>query len=166
MPLTRYTGVKKGFIALLAAILLLSGCTTAPVSPTSASPTKAAATATLAAPATTAAPASTGTVLKPSFGELDGELLVNPFPPVVRKGTLLQLTLRDADGQAIEGANVLFDLTMPSMSMPPNKTQAVDKGGGVYEAQVVFTMGGGWAVNAVVTRGDQKEPLIFMLELG
>lgn len=166
---TRMTLVAR-VLALVAAIvvaaLAVSGCaspTPAPPPPTSTPRPVATAAAPQPQPAATRPLA--GNVLKQSTARLVGELLINPFPPQVRRSTGLKLTLRDSSGQPIKDAKVLFDLTMPSMRMPANQTVATITGDGIYEANVVFTMGGGWAIAAVVTRGDTQERLVYTLSI-
>ena len=155
--------MRKMLLILLVSSLLLSlvGCSQP------AAPTQAAAPAATAAPAkaeaTTAAPAAAGTVLKPASGTLGGELLMNPYPPKTMKEIALQLTLQDANGQPVTGAKVSFDLTMPSMMMPTNATDATEVGNGVYKATVMFTMGGGWNINCLVTRGEKKDRVVYIV---
>ena len=73
----------------------------------------------------------------------------------------LSLSLTDLNGQAIESAQVAFDLTMPGMSMPPNQPQASDKGGGLYIAESTFTMSGDWRAQAAVILNGETTTFIF-----
>ena len=60
--------------------------------------------------------------------EADGllvSLTLNPYPPSMSKPSDFEITLTDADGQAISDATISLDLTMPGMYMPPNKLVAV-----------------------------------------
>jgi phosphopantothenate synthetase len=95
---------------------------------------------------------------------LSAMLTVDPFPPTPMGETTLQLTLRDAGGQPVSGANVRFDLTMPGMEMPPNRPEATDEGNGVYRAQAIFTMAGEWEIQAEISRPGESQQFIFNLK--
>jgi hypothetical protein len=73
----------------------------------------------------------------------------------------LSLTLTDPNGQAIEGAQVAYDLTMPGMAMPPNQPQASDKGNGLYETGTTFSMSGDWRAEATVAYNGKTTTFTF-----
>ncbi len=77
------------------------------------------------------------------------------------KPVTLSLTLTDSKGNAIEGADVAYDLTMPGMTMPPNHPQATDKGKGLYQVDTTFTMSGDWHAEAAVTYKGVTTPFTF-----
>jgi hypothetical protein len=86
---------------------------------------------------------------------------MTPNSPVMMKPVTLSLTLTDSKGNAIKGADVAYDLTMPGMTMPPNQPQATDKGKGVYQADATFTMSGDWHAEAAVTYKGVTTPFTF-----
>ena len=65
------------------------------------------------------------------------------------------LSLTVAKGQAIVGAQVAYNLTMPGMTMPPNQLQAMDEGNGLYTADATFTMSGDWRAEVTVDYGGE-----------
>jgi hypothetical protein len=75
-------------------------------------------------------------------------------PAPVMKETPLTLTLHDAEGQPVNDASVRHDLTMPGMTMPPNKPEVIEKDDGVYEAKAIFTMEGEWRCRTEVELPD------------
>jgi hypothetical protein len=90
-------------------------------------------------------------------------LKADPVKPAPMEETALDLTLRDSQGRPVVGATVKLDLTMPGMSMPPNRPQMMEMGNGVYTAKVLFTMPGKWEVRAIVERGGDSESFVFAL---
>ncbi len=86
---------------------------------------------------------------------------ISPASPVAMEPVTLSLSLTDANGQAIEGAQVAYDLTMPGMSMPPNQPQATDQGQGLYLADATLTMSGDWRAAAAVTYNGQTTTFNF-----
>jgi hypothetical protein len=86
---------------------------------------------------------------------------MDPALPGMMEPVTLSLSLTDLNGQAIESAQVAFDLTMPGMSMPPNQPQASDKGGGLYIAESTFTMSGDWRAQAAVILNGETTTFIF-----
>ncbi len=88
---------------------------------------------------------------------LSATLEIMPDPPAAMQDATLLLTLRDADGNLVPGASVMFDLTMPAMAMPENQPKATEEKDGIYRADTVFTMSGEWQIDAkVTTEGTQK----------
>lgn len=84
-----------------------------------------------------------------------------PYPPVAMDPTSLGLSLTGSNGEAIEGAQVAYDLTMPGMTMPPNNPQAQEQGRGKYLAEVVFTMAGEWRAQAIVEAEGETTTFTF-----
>jgi len=86
---------------------------------------------------------------------------MSPATPAMMDAVALTLNLRDANGQGIQGAQVTCDLTMPSMSMPPNQPQPTDAGNGMYTANTTFTMSGAWRAEVTVTYQGVTTPFTF-----
>jgi nitrogen fixation protein FixH len=91
-------------------------------------------------------------------------LALTPDPPVPMETNTLTLTLKDAEGQPLTAADVAFDLTMPAMPMPVNRPTATETGGGVYEAEAIFTMAGAWRIQVDVTQGGTSATFTFDLK--
>jgi hypothetical protein len=98
-----------------------------------------------------------------TVGDLSATLEVVPNPPPVMQDTTLVLTLRDANGDPVSGASVMFDLTMPAMEMPENRPQPTEAEPGIYRADVTFTMAGEWQIDVEVVDGEAREVLTFMV---
>lgn len=89
---------------------------------------------------------------------LDVQLVISPDPPVALKDTSLTATVKDASGNPVTGASVVFCLSMPGMYHGENRPQATESGPGVYTGTGVLTMGGNWLVGVEVTApGAQME---------
>lgn len=82
---------------------------------------------------------------------LTAVLAVEPASPRAMQPVVLELTLRGERGEAVEGAGVQFDLTMPGMTMPKDSLAAVADGLSAYRAQTLFSMSGDWRIEARVT---------------
>ena len=93
-------------------------------------------------------------VLEQANNGYTAQLTLSKDPVPVMKETDLTLTLRDAAGQPVASPAVTFDLTMPGMTMPPNKPEATQKDNNVYEAKAIFTMAGDWRCLAAVQLPD------------
>jgi hypothetical protein len=97
--------------------------------------------------------------------DLSATLEITPDPPPVMQDTTLLLTLRDADGNLVSGASVMFDLTMPAMEMPENQPTATEEEDGIYRADTVFTMSGEWQIDAEVTVEETREVFTFLIDI-
>lgn len=75
------------------------------------------------------------------------------------------VSLADAQGRPIDGADVYLDLTMPAMPMGTNRPIAVAEGAGRYRASTAYTMTGAWEITVVATIGDQERRAIFPREV-
>lgn len=86
--------------------------------------------------------------------------VTEPDPP--RNGDSgFQVTVKDADGAAVEDAEVnvrLYMAPMPSMNMPAMKTDValLHAGGGTYRGRGNISMSGRWDVTVTVTRNGQR----------
>ena len=94
-------------------------------------------------------------------------LKVDPFPPRPMRQASFTLTITDVKGAPVQGATVVCDMTMPSMTMPVNRPQAVEQDPGVYTADVLFTMAGDWEAAVKVTLSDGRiETFTFAMSTG
>ena len=92
--------------------------------------------------------------------ELDIALRSQPDPPKVGENQL-EVTLRDASGKPVDGADVsvqFFMAAMPTMNMPAmrNEVKLSPAGGGVYRGTGQVMMAGRWDATVTVTRGGQR----------
>jgi multidrug efflux pump subunit AcrA (membrane-fusion protein) len=91
---------------------------------------------------------------------LDISLRPQPDPP--RTGeNMLEVTVRDGNGQPVADADVtvtFFMPAMPTMNMPAMRSQAKlpPAGGGVYRGAGQVMMAGRWDVTVDVSRGGQR----------
>jgi nitrogen fixation protein FixH len=81
--------------------------------------------------------------------------LTRPETIEVLRDQALVVTLADAAGRPVDGAQVYFDLTMPAMEMGTNQPIADPSGNGRYQATSVFTMDGDWRIVVHATVADQ-----------
>lgn len=94
-------------------------------------------------------------------GGLTGKLSFDPDPPVMMSPVEMTLTLSDSNGNAVDGAQVSYDLTMPAMPMPPNQPEARGQGNGNYQTEATFTMQGEWQADVTVVVNGKTENFIF-----
>ena len=73
------------------------------------------------------------------------DLAVEPWPPRIGLATVT-LTLADAEGQPIRGAQVELEGNMHHAGMVPVLAQASEVSPGRYQAALEFTMGGDWFI--------------------
>ena len=73
----------------------------------------------------------------------------------------LIVTLTDALGAPVDGADVYLDLTMPAMPMGTNRPIASPGANGTYRVQTAFTMTGDWKVTVVADVGGQERRATF-----
>lgn len=99
--------------------------------------------------------------LSQSKGGLTVSLNITPQPPVAMEPVTLLLTLTDATGRAITGADIAYDLTMPEMAMPPNRPPASEEAEGQYRSRTVFTMSGKWHIKVTVNNNGRKDLFVF-----
>jgi hypothetical protein len=98
-------------------------------------------------------------------GNLNVALALTPYPPVGWQDGSFDVTLTDAQGQAITDAKITLDLTMPAMPMPPNSFEAQPSGSGLYHATGMLTMRGLWKIEVIIERGGQKQSVFFEVGL-
>ncbi len=94
-------------------------------------------------------------------GDMNVTLALNPYPPTGYNPSDFEVTLTDANGQAISDATVNMNLTMPTMWMPPNQFPLTAASNGKYSASGQFTMRGPWRIEVVITRGAKTQSVFF-----
>jgi hypothetical protein len=72
-------------------------------------------------------------------------LAVEPEPPRIGPA-MVTVTLDDASGQPIHGAQVQLEGNMNHAGMVPVLAQTVEVAPGRYRAELEFTMGGDWFI--------------------
>ena len=95
------------------------------------------------------------------IGDMNVSIALSPYPPVGFQRNDFDVTLTDANGQAITDAKILLDLTMPGMPMPPNKLEAQHAGDGRYRATGMFTMRDWWRIEVIIQRGSARQSAFF-----
>lgn len=83
---------------------------------------------------------------------------MDSYPKMKPVKFILKLSKQD---KPLEGAEVSFDLTMPSMYMPKNEVKLKETSKGTYEGDALFTMSGDWRINTSVMKDNKKEMLYF-----
>ena len=71
------------------------------------------------------------------------------------------VTLTDARGVPVEGAEVWLALIMPTMQMSSNEPDAAPAGNGRYRAKAIFTMSGIWNLEVHATVHGQEHVVTF-----
>jgi hypothetical protein len=73
-----------------------------------------------------------------------------------------RLIIRDAAGQAVTGARVSCDMTMPSMTMPENRPKVTERDG-TYGGELIFTCAmGAWRIQCLAGQSDgSKQVMTF-----
>jgi hypothetical protein len=94
-------------------------------------------------------------------GDMNVSIALNPYPPTGFNPADFEVTLTDANGQAINDATVSLDLTMPTMWMPTNQFPLTSASNGKYSATGQFTMRGLWRIEVVITRGGKTQSAFF-----
>lgn len=72
------------------------------------------------------------------------EWRLEPAVPVVDQDATVTLTVLDAQRQPVIGATLDIEGHMSHPGMAPVVVRAVDRGAGIYDARLAFTMGGDW----------------------
>ena len=79
---------------------------------------------------------------------------VAPVPPRAAAESIARVTLRDAEGRPVSGARVQVEAHMPHPGMTPVVADAAERGDGIYEARLQFTMAGDWILVATGQLAD------------
>ena len=93
------------------------------------------------------------TAVRAEAGSLAIEAVLRPDPPR-EKGNTLLLTITDAAGAPVEGADVTVTYVMPAMGSMPEMRGTADvaaKSAGRYEARFDLPMGGSWTLEVDVS---------------
>ena len=69
-----------------------------------------------------------------------------PGPPATGVDTNARITLHDADGQPLRGADLRLEGHMSHPGMAPVIADVIERGAGVYEARMQFSMAGDWVL--------------------
>ena len=99
--------------------------------------------------------------LERSAGGMTGRLTMSPEPAAAMKPLRLSVALTDAAGRPAAGRTVAFDLSMPSMTMAPNRPAVSEVGEGVYEATSMLSMPGDWRLIVEIDSPDHRAELPF-----
>ena len=100
-------------------------------------------------------------VLERSAGGMTARLIMSPEPAAAMKPLRLSVALGDASGRPAAGRDVAFDLSMPSMTMAPNRPQVSEVGDGTYEATAMLSMAGQWQLTVEVDTPGQPLKISF-----
>jgi hypothetical protein len=113
-------------------------------------------------PAAAGAPANVATQ---TVGNLKVSLALSPYPPAGFQTSTFEVTLVDANQQAVTDAAISLDLTMPAMPMPTNVVTAAHTSNGIYRGAGRFTMRGLWRMEVIIERGGEKQSAFFDVSL-
>ena len=100
-------------------------------------------------------------VLTTSKGGVTARLRMSPEPAHAMKPLHLSVALIDAGGRPAAGHHVVFDLSMPSMAMAPNRPEVTEVVAGTYEASAMLPMAGRWLLAVVVDPPGPRLELSF-----
>jgi hypothetical protein len=84
-----------------------------------------------------------------------------PAAPTVLDQAGFVITLTDASGAPVDGADVYLELGMDGMPMGSNTPIATGEGKGVYRAQSVFDMAGAWSMTVNVSLNGKDYAATF-----
>ena len=77
---------------------------------------------------------------------ITAEMTIQPAPPVVGAATRGTVTLRDGAGRPVRGATLQVQGFMSHPGMAPLVAAATERGDGIYEVTLQFTMAGDWTL--------------------
>jgi len=81
---------------------------------------------------------------------------LDPSPPVVGTPTVARMTIRDRD-QPVIGARLRLEGLMSHPGMAPVAADVVERGDGMYDAPLQFTMAGDWILLVTGQLADGRE---------
>ena len=96
-----------------------------------------------------------------SSGGVTARLRTSPEPAHAMKPLHLSVALTDSGGRPAAGHHVVFDLSMPSMAMAPNRPEVTEAVVGTYEASTMLPMAGQWLLAVVVDPPGPRLELSF-----
>jgi hypothetical protein len=117
-------------------------------------------------PAPTPAPTVAPTPVAGRFEQtVDGLTIVleATASPKLNTSERFTVTLTDAQGKPVDGADVYLDLTMLVMPMGTNRPVAEAQGQGRYLATTAYTMLGEWQITVVAKVAGTDHQAIFKL---
>lgn len=117
--------------------------------------------ATIYPPANAAATKLPENMAMQQIGDMNVSIALNPYPPTGFNPADFEVTVTDANGQAINDATVSLDLTMPTMWMPTNQFPLTSVSDGKYFATGQFTMRGPWRIEVIITRDGKTQSAFF-----
>jgi hypothetical protein len=87
------------------------------------------------------------------------ESSLSPRRAIVGRPALLELRVLDAGGRPVLGAQLRIEAQMSHPGMAPFLATATERGNGVYEAPLQFSMAGDWIVlvTGSLSNGDKVE---------
>ena len=98
-----------------------------------------------------------GTDTDNSVDDISMKLSVTPDPPKIGPA-VIEITLRDAEGDPIEDANLEIEGNMSHAGMEPVNAEISSSGDGNYVSKgFEFTMGGDWVITVSGTLSDGRE---------
>jgi hypothetical protein len=91
--------------------------------------------------------------------DLTFESSLTPRRAAVGRPALLELRVLDASGRPVLGAHLRVEAQMSHPGMAPFLATAAERGNGVYEASLQFSMAGDWIVlvTGSLSNGDKVE---------
>lgn len=92
----------------------------------------------------------------PDSSDVGVNVTVNPNPPAVGQATVT-LTLSDAEGQPVSGAQVELEGNMVHAGMAPTFSKPAEVAPGRYEAPIEFNMAGDWFILVKATLPDGRK---------
>ena len=110
--------------------------------------------------------AAKGYELQKKSGDYTLDIRLDKNPPIMGDN-LMEMDIKDAQGQAVTDAKVAVTYTMPPMQgmAPMNyKTDAVLKGE-KYQATLKFSMSGSWNVEVKITQAGKTTPVKFNVDV-
>ena len=81
---------------------------------------------------------------------------IDPSPPLVGEPIVALLSLRDSEQKPITGARLRMEGVMSHPGMAPVTAAVIERGEGVYEAALRFTMAGDWILLVSGTLPDGR----------
>lgn len=91
-------------------------------------------------------------------------LSTSPSPPKMGEVEII-LTLQDAQGRALEGAEVTVTAEHTDMSGMEMQGNAVEQGQGRYAIRANFSMSGNWSIKVQVRKGELSYQQDFALSI-
>ena len=82
---------------------------------------------------------------------------LDPSPPVIGTPTVARMTIRDRDQKPVIGARLRLEGLMSHPGMAPVAADVVERGDGVYDAPLQFTMAGDWILLVTGQLADGRE---------